>query len=136
MCEMCWREFFGRTNAAVCGIECRKEKYRRKCRSWQQRQRASERTGTIYALYAPEVRRVKIGYTSQMETRIKAYHTHSPARLLEIAVIEGTRSEERMLHEELSRFEVDLPAREWFDATQEVMSAIGIRRLRAAGCSV
>lgn len=66
---------------------------------------------SVYFIGAPEVGLVKIGYAEQPKGRLGKAQVDSPTRLILLAVIDGSVTEERQLH---SRF-ADLRARgEWF----------------------
>lgn len=77
----------------------------------------------IYAISAPEVGRVKIGYTStgSPDARLSSMRTGSPCHLEVVAYTDGGRSLERTLHSILHYSRSD---REWFVACDMTLAII------------
>jgi len=66
----------------------------------------------IYFIHAPEVRRVKIGFSTDPESRLASLQVGSPVELRLIKLIRGNRNEEARLH---FRFRDKRLDGEWFD---------------------
>lgn len=66
----------------------------------------------VYVIHAPEVRRVKIGYTTDPAQRLATLRTGSPVRLQIVKLIRGDKNEEARLH---FRFRDKRLDGEWFD---------------------
>lgn len=60
--------------------------------------------GAIYFVYAPEVDRMKIGYTQSVRSRFKGLQSASPVKLVLVAVAHGTRADEANLHKEFDEY--------------------------------
>ena len=75
---------------------------------------SSPKGGWLYAVVAPEVRRVKIGWARDVEARVRPFQTASPSSLaLHSATLHGdVRAAEREAHKELEDAHV---LGEWFD---------------------
>lgn len=80
-----------------------------------------EQKPTIYFILAPVANRIKIGYSSNPENRIKSIMTASPHDLDLLGTISGTREDERNLHQRFAHIRKN---REWFDATPELIGYI------------
>lgn len=66
----------------------------------------------VYFIHAPEVRRVKIGYSTDVEKRLIGLQTSSPCALRLIKIIPGGKDLEQRLHYRFRAHHVD---GEWFD---------------------
>lgn len=83
----------------------------------------------IYFLLAPELNRVKIGYTknqSTLNTRIKSLQTGCPDEIKLLQTIPGGIQKEKQLHKD---FEAHNQTGEWFDYCEEIqdfISALGV----------
>ncbi len=78
--------------------------------------------GTIYVLKAGP--HVKIGWTQNLEERIKALRTGSPLPLTLVGTCSGTKARERALHREF------ISARtqgEWFALSDQQMATLAAR---------
>ena len=84
--------------------------------------RATRAEGEIYFLALDD--KVKVGWTSNLEQRMKSYPPHS--RL--IVTYPGSRADERDLHRTLATSRV--AGREWYERTPHVMSTIREAQLR------
>lgn len=65
----------------------------------------------LYLVQAEESRRVKIGWSADVYTRLDSLRTGSPERLRLIAVLDVPRSEEKLIHDRLGQYRVH---GEWF----------------------
>jgi hypothetical protein len=72
---------------------------------------------------------VKIGYTTNLESRLRSLRTGSPDELQIHLVVPGSREDERKLHRQFSSLRV---RREWFKRDQAIDDFIA--RHRASGC--
>lgn len=91
----------------------------REDRLWQERarlERDRQHPGWIYYLRLDE--KIKIGWTSDLNQRIKAYPPHAEV----LASHPGTRADERDLHRSFKPFRV--AGREWYSPGGELMSHI------------
>jgi hypothetical protein len=75
--------------------------------------------GKVYFVSAPG--RIKIGYTRQPEQRLRGLQYSDMEQLTMLAVIDGTRKTEQMLHALLARHRL---RGEWFDDHEEVRATI------------
>lgn len=80
----------------------------------------------IYFIYAPEVGRIKIGYSSNWQNRFLDFMVGCPTLLDVLAVTEGGRAEERALHRVFGRSRW---RGEWFNETPELLDFC--RRVKA-----
>lgn len=72
----------------------------------------------IYFLHAPEVGRIKIGFSEDCQQRIAALLGGSPTALTLLVAVDGSMREERKLHR---AFEADHYRGEWFAASQPLV---------------
>lgn len=84
--------------------------------------RATRAVGDIYFLALDD--KVKVGWTSNLEQRMKSYPPHS--RL--IVTYPGSRADERDLHRTLATSRV--AGREWYERTPHIMATIRDAQLR------
>jgi len=75
------------------------------------RRQAERGMGAIYFLRMNGKGKVKIGYATNVESRVKALQTACPQTLHLLAFIEGTEYEERALHRQFRAYRED---GEWF----------------------
>ena len=81
--------------------------------------RRNRRGGLIYYIGSPEMRRIKIGYTSGCPfKRLRALQTGSPCDLTLMIAHPGTIDDEKSLHLEFDQFSV---RGEWFDMSPELV---------------
>lgn len=64
---------------------------------------------------------VKIGYTSNLETRLRALNTSSHAEMVVRLTIEGGREKEALLHYHFRTLRIN---REWFDVDENIKEII------------
>lgn len=85
-------------------------------------QKPDKPMGLVYFVLAPEVNRIKIGFTSKpIQFRMSGMLTDCPCKLELLKTVPGTTQDEYDLH----RFFRDLNyRREWFHATPELRSFI------------
>lgn len=76
---------------------------------------------SVYFLHSPANNRVKIGYSTNPSNRIRSILTSSPTELKLLAVINGTRDDEQLLHQRFAHLRVHL---EWFSAEPELLQHI------------
>lgn len=84
------------------------------------------RKGFVYFLWSGA--RIKIGFSTRPVARIQSLAAAGPDEVHFMAAIEGTRADEKMLHESLASHRVN---GEWFRSSFTVIRAIQ-RRLNAA----
>lgn len=78
---------------------------------WRRRSWADQ--GCVYFVGAPEVKRIKIGFSSNHpDFRLNALETGSPCELVPLGIVLGDEGRERRLHKRLASLRV---RREWFD---------------------
>lgn len=75
----------------------------------------------VYFIFCPAAALIKIGYTSNLLTRIGPYFTESPVRLKFLGAIPGDIAIERSWHQ---RFGGDLHHGEWFRLSRALLDAI------------
>lgn len=75
---------------------------------------------------------VKIGFTKNLNQRLRSLHTASPHDVTIRLVIPGSRLLERKLHERFE-FARQSPAREWFRLTAEIKSFIEAEKTKQRG---
>lgn len=75
----------------------------------------------IYFVLAPEVNRIKIGFSVKPNERYKALKTSSPVKLILLGFINGTQQEEKMLHEKFSKYRFNL---EWFEYSDKIQKYV------------
>lgn len=66
----------------------------------------------VYFIHAPEVHRVKIGTTTDIDKRLSQMQTGSPTQLRVIKLLPGGRDEERRWHHRFAEKRIE---GEWFD---------------------
>jgi T5orf172 domain len=83
---------------------------------------ANMNLGIVYFVEAPEVRRIKVGYTkSGISQRVSALRTGSPAEIRVRGYIYGSVSVERDIH---AKFRHARFGREWFNETEDLAAFI------------
>jgi hypothetical protein len=83
---------------------------------------AIELVSFVYFIEAPEVRRIKIGYSeANPDGRFVSLDTASPVRLEKRALMLGSRDTERHLHRKFAAYAVK---REWFEFVPEIREYI------------
>lgn len=75
--------------------------------------------GQIYFVDGGDL--IKIGFTTNMDRRMKALQAHSPCRLRIILVVQGSRIREAALHEKFAHLRMH---GEWFKADLELHNFI------------
>lgn len=84
--------------------------------------------GYVYFVFAPKVRRIKIGYSaSHPESRFLALQTGSPVRLRRLGYVRGGVENERDFH---YQFSAHRKCGEWFDAALELRAYVRVRAWR------
>lgn len=76
---------------------------------------------TIYFMCALDANRIKIGFTANIEKRIKNLRTSSPHKLRLMRTIPGTKDDERRLHEQFAHLREH---GEWFTDCDELRDFI------------
>jgi hypothetical protein len=74
------------------------------------------RPGFVYVLAARRVNAVKIGFTADVDRRVKTLRAMSPAPLVIVAVVEGSRGDEAILHRRFAPYRLH---DEWYRLTPE-----------------
>jgi hypothetical protein len=78
--------------------------------------------GWVYFIHAPEVGRIKIGYTDgQPLARLRDLNCGSPVALVGLGIVAGTYAGERELHERFAGLRRRL---EWFEAAPALLRFI------------
>lgn len=80
-----------------------------------------DRMGLVYLISLGDAGLVKIGFTTKIEHRLRAFRTATPGAITVHLTIEGPRSLEARLHR---RFDVDHAGREWFRLSDEIRAFI------------
>ena len=80
----------------------------------------SQERGWVYLMSAPEAKRLKIGFSSDPEVRLREVRTSSSSPVLLVAQKSGTPADERALH---TRFRKFWHYGEWFDDVPEIREA-------------
>lgn len=75
----------------------------------------------IYFLLAPKAKAVKIGYSKDVDSRIRTLQTGNHETLQLLGTIEGTMQLERLIHDELKRYRV---IGEWFDFKRPIRAFV------------
>lgn len=75
-------------------------------------------TGFVYFIHAPEVARVKIGFATNVASRVNKIRSDSPVPVLLIGQMPGTLADEANMHRRFEAFRIN---REWFSASPQVM---------------
>lgn len=73
---------------------------------------------------------VKIGFTSDLEARLRVLRTDTAGEIELLAVMEGDRREEARLHADFKHLRIK---REWFRAEEELLAFIGLVNTPVAG---
>ena len=79
------------------------------------------KAGTVYFLLFKKSKLIKIGYTAQIDKRLRAYSTHSAESFSLIKTVPGTKSKEKNIHKDLKSFR---RKGEFFQECEEVMGYI------------
>lgn len=77
---------------------------------------------TVYFILFPEANEIKIGYTSDLYKRLSAYKTHAPSSSLLLGYIEGNRSLEKQIHEQVHDYKIRTELFKWNDEIQNIVS--------------
>lgn len=77
--------------------------------------------GVVYFLRFPKSNLVKIGFTTNLKTRVSAYETHSAETFKVYKTISGTTEDEKEIHKKLSKFRVK---KEFFKWCEEIKNFI------------
>lgn len=77
--------------------------------------------GFVYFIHAPEINRVKIGFSTNLKERISALSMASPTELILMGSVHGTYADEAALHR---RFSALRHHREWFNGAATLISYI------------
>jgi len=92
-----------------------------------QRENAARRRGeeksVVYCIEASGLDVIKIGWTVNLNSRLRALQCASPVELAVVASFEGTRSDEQSLHRRFAGDRVR-PGGEWFRASSELLAFI------------
>jgi hypothetical protein len=111
--------------------DCFDEDVRRQCqRAVNEVYRCFEKSSgaVVYVISAGDRNFVKIGFTTNLEQRLRSLRTASHVEPIVHLVIPGTRSLERELH---TRFASARHNREWFRLTDEIAAFIDSKRASA-----
>jgi hypothetical protein len=81
----------------------------------------------VYMIRAGEHGPVKIGWTENVEFRLKALQTANHQYLRVIRLFEGGPAEERMLHRQFADQRLE---REWFTFTQAMLGDVGLNETK------
>lgn len=93
------------------------------------RRRQRESQGLVYIAGAgPDT--VKIGFTTNVRSRLKGLSTGSPTEIEVLAVFPGTMADERELHQ---RFAKDHLRGEWFRLSPEITEFIESKKVKSSG---
>ena len=74
-----------------------------------------ENTDAVYFLKPNEMRYIKVGYTSDLTSRMRSYITYYPTRPKIIGVLPGGFVQESKLHDVLCAYHFGRDTCEWFD---------------------
>jgi Meiotically up-regulated gene 113 len=110
--------------------DCFDEDVRRQCqRAINEIYRCFQKSSgrVVYVISAGDPKFVKIGFTTNLEQRLRSLRTASHVEPTIHLVIPGTRSLERDLHD---RFASARPNREWFRLTHEIAAFIAPERAK------
>lgn len=77
--------------------------------------------GLVYFISGGEGTAVKIGFTTDLRTRLKRLQSASPVHLLVLAKVEGDRALEREYHRRFARYRLH---GEWFKLSQPLLAQI------------
>lgn len=77
--------------------------------------------GKVYFIQAEKDGSVKIGYTANIERRIKALQTSTPQKLELLAAIPASMAIEKSLHKKYKKYRI---SGEWFRSSQELLDDI------------
>jgi hypothetical protein len=80
-------------------------------------------TGWVYLVYSPDLRRLKIGWTTNPDQRLMQLQGQSPARLVLLKAIQATEPVERKL---LHAFRSKRLHGEWFEDCPEIRAEFGV----------
>jgi len=75
----------------------------------------------IYFVKCEKTNYVKIGYTDNLSSRLRAIQTHCPLKILLIGCIEGSKYEEQWWHKRWGGYRL---RGEWFEATPQLYNEI------------
>jgi len=78
-----------------------------------------ENTDVVYLLKANEMKYIKVGFTSDLTSRIRSYMTYYPTQPQIIGLLPGGFDEEEQLHDILSVYHFGRERGEWFDLSIE-----------------
>jgi hypothetical protein len=78
-------------------------------------------TGYIYFIQCNNNKYIKIGYTTNLKTRIQVIQSNNPEKINVLNVINGTERMERKIHRELNKYNI---RGEWFLPDDEVIKAM------------
>jgi hypothetical protein len=79
------------------------------------------RSGWVYFLHDPSTSRIKIGFSANVEKRMRSLQTGSSSALVLLGKMVGTDEDERSLHQ---RFQAHRVGGEWFHAVDELVAFI------------
>lgn len=79
------------------------------------------RAGWVYFLHDPSTQRIKIGFSSNVEKRVRGLQTGSSSTLAILGKMKGTAEDERSLHQ---RFGAHRVSGEWFHAAPELTAFV------------
>lgn len=83
---------------------------------------APKATGSVYLVFCPELRMLKIGWTKNVNQRMTQLQGQSPAELVMLKVIPATERVERDLHR---AFRAKRIRGEWFEDCPEIRAEFG-----------
>ena len=78
----------------------------------------------VYFVQGEITQRIKIGFSSQVDNRIKDLETSEPLRLLHV-ISDASTEKERSIHQQFAHLRV---IGEWFEGTAELIEYIGTLR--------
>jgi len=76
---------------------------------------------SVYFIHAPEIGRVKIGYSLDASVRMRRMQPESPCALVLLGIVEGTLWKEYTLHE---MFDAEWVHNEWYQCSDRLMAWI------------